>query len=380
MKAARADWDIVAILPRGSAPDLLGFLNEIGVRYELIDVRLDAGPAPTISRKLQRHWRRIHSEAVSVRHLMRYDLRSAVLHLEANPWQTWFYITTLLVRGANVFITMHNALPRHSRWREFLWKANMSYLALWPRFHLFTSNQDTKNKIGDWVPRSFWKNIRVTYTSINPEEIELARELATDRNELRDQYHIGADSFVVLSVGQFIDRKGRWVLLEAAKTVLQRAPDVRFVWLSPTVPSPEDSVAIESYGLGDAFRLILSSSVGSKRQDILRFFSIADMFALPSFVEGLPISLLEAMAMGIPSISTAVYAIPEAIKDHETGILIEPGDADALAERILELKNDQALRDRLAHAGRSYVLQSFDERVAAGIAIDAYSQCLSHER
>jgi len=110
----------------------------------------------------------------------------------------------------------------------------------------------------------------------------------------------------------------------------------------------------------------------------LRFFRIADAFTLPSFVEGLPIALLEAMAIGIPSISTDMNAIPEAIIDRETGIVIEAGDSDALAKRILDLKNNPSLRQRLSANGRAHVLENFDEREASRIAIDAYRECFAN--
>ena len=100
-------------------------------------------------------------------------------------------------------------------------------------------------------------------------------------------------------------------------------------WL-PSIPSREDQKKIDDFGLGSNFRLVLSDQIGVERIDVLRFFTIADVFVLPSFVEGLPIALLEAVAMGIPSISTNVYGIPEAIKHDETGLLVEPGDADEL--------------------------------------------------
>ena len=75
---------------------------------------------------------------------------------------------------------------------------------------------------------------------------------------------------------------------------------------------------------------------------------LADVFALVSFQEGLPISLLEAMALKIPCISTNVNAIPEAVKHLETGLLIEAGDAEKLAEYFLKLKADKELREKLA--------------------------------
>jgi glycosyltransferase involved in cell wall biosynthesis len=86
----------------------------------------------------------------------------------------------------------------------------------------------------------------------------------------------------------------------------------------------------------------------------------------------LPISLLEAMAMGIPSISTDVYAIPEAVKNLETGILIEAGNSDALAKAIGLLKEDNDLRRKLSQNGRTFVLENFNEKTVAEIVFENY--------
>ena len=79
------------------------------------------------------------------------------------------------------------------------------------------------------------------------------------------------------------------------------------------------------------------------------------------------------MALGIPSISTNVYAIPEAVIDGETGILIEPGDSDALAAAIEKLRNDEILRKRLGKNGQARVLKNFNEKNVAEIAYRAYA-------
>ena len=224
----------------------------------------------------------------------------------------------------------------------------------------------------------FWQNIKITYTGVNPVEIDEALHSEFDGNAVRSKFNIDETSFVVLCVGQFIDRKGRWVFLEAAKIALRENPDLKFVWLTPKLPDQDEVGRIAEYGLGDSFRLVLSSSVGSTRHEILRFFRIADAFTLPSFIEGLPIALLEAMAIGIPSISTNINAIPEAIIDGETGILIGADDSDTLYRRILELKNNTELRQKLSTNGRAYVIEHFDEREASRIAIDAYEECFAN--
>lgn len=375
MKMARVDWDILVVRPKESSPEIVKFLDEIGVKHEFIDTYLDLDPAPTIGRKLARHWSRIRSEIASYRFLRRFDLSQCILHIEISPWVSWMFLSALSMRGANVFVTLHNALPNFPAWRVMLWKIRMQFVSRLPGFHIFTSNEHAKNSFKGWVEAKFWEDIRVTYTTANPAEIDEVLKSEFDRNAVRRELNISEQQFVVLCVGQFIDRKGRWTFLEAAKLALKNDPDLQFVWVTPLLPSPEDTNRIEDYGLGDNFCVVLSSSIGSTRPDILSFFRIGDVFALPSFVEGLPVALLEAMALGIPSISTNITAIPEAIIDGKTGILIEAGDSEALADRILTLKADPQLRQRLSDAGRAFVLGHFDEREASRIAIEAYEEC-----
>jgi glycosyltransferase involved in cell wall biosynthesis len=80
------------------------------------------------------------------------------------------------------------------------------------------------------------------------------------------------------------------------------------------------------------------------------------------------------MAIGLPSISTNIFGIPEAIINEETGILVEPGDANGLAEALIRIHTDRDLRERLSNSGREYVMSKFDDRVAAAVATAAYHE------
>lgn len=375
MKEAKADWDILVILPQGSSPDIINFIEQIGVRYEFIDACIDDGPAPTIRRKIERQWRRIRAEIITFRYLEKFDLSKCILHIDLAPWQSWIFYVALGVRRANVFTTLHNAPGTQERWRRLIWKVRMQILSHVEGFHIFASNQHTKDAIRTLVSPTFWRNIAVTYTCVNPQQIVQTLASGRDPGLVRKEYGIGEDEFVVLTVGQFIDRKGRWVLLDAAKILKAKEEKIKFVWLGPEPLNEEDSRRISDYQLRDNFRFITSVEVGTTREEVLDFIRIGDVFALPSHVEGLPIALLEAMALGVPSISTSVYAIPEVIKNGETGLLIKPGDAAALAYAVMSMKNDVLLTNRLARAGSEYVLKHFDERIASQIAISKYQEC-----
>ncbi|MFN0140371.1 MAG: glycosyltransferase family 4 protein [Pyrinomonadaceae bacterium] len=375
VKEALPNWNVTVVLPRASSAELIGFIEQAGAQIEFLDFQADLAEAQTIRRKLQRHVRRVTVEIASFRYLLRHRLRDSILHIDFPPWQSWIFFAALSLRGANVFMTMHNALPNKPAWRVPIWKMRLQFVSRLRGFHILTSNKDTKDRLRGWVESKFWENIKVTYTCVNPPEIQRVLTSSFSKNEVREKHGIGASSFVVLCVGQFVDRKGRWVFLEAAKIVAADHRDVEFVWLAPKLPSEIEQARIDSYNLDARFRIVLSESVGSTHEDVLRFFRIADTFALPSFVEGLPIALLEAMALEVPSISTNVYAIPEACKHMETGIIIDAGDARTLADAVVQLKLDAQLRARLAKHGSSFVLANFDERVASSIALAAYEGC-----
>ena len=375
MKYAKDDWDVLAVLPVGSSRELLGFIQQEGIPYELIDAEVDMEAAPTLRRKLERQKRRILAEIRTFRFLSKFDLRSSVLHMEFSPWQSWILYSALCRRGANIFVTMHNALPNRPIWRVAVWKARLRFLSGFPSFHIFASNHDTRNKLKGWVRDAFWQKIKVTYTCVDPYQIRQAKAMPFDKRKVRRKFRISNEKCIVLCLAQFIDRKGRWTFLEAAKIVTDSNSDIDFVWVAPELPDAETNETISSYGLGDRFRIIKSSEAGATRIEILSFFRVGDIFVLPSFLEGLPISLLEAMAMGLPAISTDVNAIPEVIKDDQTGVLIPPGCPEMLAREIVALAADPARRDRLARAGQEYVLRNFDERVASGIAVDEYKEC-----
>ncbi len=381
IKEARKHFDIIVALPDASDPKIIRYLSELGVEHVLFKGRNDMGPAPTIARKVARRLRKMHSEWSMLRCLARLGLRDTIVHVDLLPHSS-LRALSWLARRTHVFITSHNALPPVSAKREALWKRQGRKIAKFPTFHVFCSNEHAKRYFSDHYPPELARRIEVTYTSINPAEIDEALQADFDREGWRRRIGIPVDAFVVLTVGNFIDRKGRWTLLDAASRITkdEAARDVYFVWLTPFLPQGEDAERVTSYSLGNRFQTVLSDTVGTERSDVLRFFRIADAFALPSFVEGLPIALLEGMAMGLPSISTNVYAIPEALKHEVTGLLVEAGDDKALADSISRLYSDAGLRDRLADAGRSYVVEHFDERAVAKKVVAAYKRALESDR
>ena len=152
----------------------------------------------------------------------------------------------------------------------------------------------------------------------------------------------------LLFLGRLEATKGVDELLQAAARLRARFPLLRLV-----IAGAGDVCAVEAragaLGIGDALELP-GWVVGERKQALL---GRASVFVLPSHVENMPVSVLEAMAAGLPVVATTVGAIPEMVEDGVTGLLVPPRDAEALAGAIETLLSDPQRRRRMGEAGRA---------------------------
>jgi len=136
--------------------------------------------------------------------------------------------------------------------------------------------------------------------------------------------------------------KGLYDTINAARLVLKQYKDILFVFVACS-NMKELGTFIEKEAMASHIKL-LGYLHGDEK---LRIFFESDIFILPSYGEGLPITILEAMAAGLPVIATSVGAIPEIIEDGKNGFLTEPGDHVGLAKKILKLARDIKLRQEI---------------------------------
>jgi alpha-maltose-1-phosphate synthase len=163
----------------------------------------------------------------------------------------------------------------------------------------------------------------------------------------------------LLFVGRKWERKGGPQLLEAFRVLRERHPDAE-LWI--VGPPPRDGEPGVSW-FGPIFR---DTPEGAARLDEL--FRAATAFVMPSLYEGFGIPFLEGMAYALPCVGTDTCAIPETVEDGVTGMLVAPGDARALAERLLELAADPARARALGAAGRERFVERYTwDRVAERI-------------
>jgi glycosyltransferase involved in cell wall biosynthesis len=147
-------------------------------------------------------------------------------------------------------------------------------------------------------------------------------------------------SFIVLFVGRICKRKGAYDLLAAISRIDN--PMMKFVFVGPYEDKEKFISELKRLKIENRCELI-GEIIGKDR---FTYFASGDAFVLPSYAEGLPVAILEAMYFGLPIISTTVGAIPEVIKK-ENGILIHPGDIAGLHRSIVQIYNDHDLRDQM---------------------------------
>jgi colanic acid/amylovoran biosynthesis glycosyltransferase len=163
-------------------------------------------------------------------------------------------------------------------------------------------------------------------------------------------------AFEVICVGRLVPAKGQHILLAAVAQLCSRGHILKL----RLVGDGPDRKALEA----SAKRLGIEDSVifeGAVNQDRIRdLYARANVFALASFAEGIPVVLMEAMAMEIPCIATWINGIPELIRDSIDGLLVAPSDVDGLASAIARLKDNAELRLSLGIAGRKRVMEKYD--------------------
>jgi len=161
-------------------------------------------------------------------------------------------------------------------------------------------------------------------------------------------------SRIVGAAGRLSPEKGFGVLIDAAALVAARDPAIGFVLFG------EGSLRGELAGRIQAAGLSANVVLAGFCQDLDRFIPFLDAVVLPSFTEGLPNIVLEALAASVPVVATAVGGTPEVIDDGKSGFLVDPGDAHALADRVLALFGCEEQRQAMGRYGRERVKRCFN--------------------
>lgn len=173
---------------------------------------------------------------------------------------------------------------------------------------------------------------------------------------VREKLGVDRAAPVVAIVAALRPEKNHELCLDAARRMTKRLPEARFLVIGDGPRRAALEALAAEYGIARQVAFLGS------RTDVPRLLAAADVFALTSHNEANPVSILEAMSVGLPVVATNVGSVAEAVCEGETGYLVPPGNADALAERLVELLEDPQRRAAMGIAGR--------ERVARRWSVD----------
>ena len=206
--------------------------------------------------------------------------------------------------------------------------------------------------------------------------IESSLYAATEEARARARQAIGAapGEVVVGSIANFKPQKGPLDFVEAARLARARDPRLRFVVAGDGELRPAVESAIARSGLAGCVQLL------GWRDDVPQLLAGLDVFLLTSLFEGLPRTVLQAMAASVPVVATDTGGVAEVVVDGETGRLVPPGDPAAAAAAIVALAADPGLRARLAAEARSRLTEEFDIRFMVRDLEDLYDDVLARSR
>jgi glycosyltransferase involved in cell wall biosynthesis len=196
-------------------------------------------------------------------------------------------------------------------------------------------------------------------------------------DSVRAEFGFDPEDPVVIFVGRLIREKGLPELLEALVLVRREFPRVRLLVVGATMMGPGNADGVE-VARRWAGRLKIEAAVRftGLRNDVERLLRAADLLVLPSHREGMPRSILEAMATGIPVVATDIRGCREEVVHGETGLLVPVGDPVRLAGAIVEILRDPVKREAMGVAGRRRALELFDEEKVLDRQVEVFQRLL----
>jgi glycosyltransferase involved in cell wall biosynthesis len=218
--------------------------------------------------------------------------------------------------------------------------------------------------IADGIPR--------VKTTVVHEGVDVERIVHLPPANVHAAFFLPTHAPIVGNIGALVPQKGQHHLIDAAAIVVRQIPDVRFVIAGEGELRPQLEDQIKRKHLERHVFL------GGFRADALELLKAFDLFALSSLHEGMCTSLVDAMAASKAAVATAVGGVPEVMTDGQTGYLVPAKDHDAMAQRIIELLQNEPLRRRMGEAALRRARERFTvERMVQG-TIEVYEQIRAH--
>lgn len=297
-----------------------------------------------------------------IRTLARVRPDAALIHASSSLsfLRDWVFMVAARVAGAKVICHYHGAA--HARFPScttrsgraigrLLMKAAQRVIVLGPSFQRAMGEAWKRNDLV-WVP--------------NMADVALFR----DPSAHTPAPWLAPGERAVLFVGRLSAPKGLYDLFDAIPRVIERHPEARFVLVGVAENDAREGVIrAEAARRGIAPRVTFLGSLEGR--DKAAAFVTSQMIVVPSWTEGFPLVIPEAMAAGLPIVASAVGAIPDFVEDGKDGFLVAPRNPPQLAERICRLLDEEGLRRRISERVRERAPREFTIELACGKVAEA---------
>jgi glycosyltransferase involved in cell wall biosynthesis len=206
----------------------------------------------------------------------------------------------------------------------------------------------------------------------NAVDVKRYGQSSVDKAEMRNRLGFSADDRLVAVVGRLHEQKGHCYLIEAMTTVVPRYPNVHALFIGEGHLRDELQAQAERLGLGQHVHFL------GRRHDIPDLLAVSELFVLPSLWEGLSVALLEAMAAGKPIVATSVSGTDQVVRPGETGLVVPPRDAQAIADATMRLLADPVQAQVMGQAARRRVTLSYGAQKLADEHLELYHRLLEN--
>jgi len=209
-------------------------------------------------------------------------------------------------------------------------------------------------------------------TTVIPNGIDISRFSGQERNLLlMNNFGLGENNFIIGNISRFDEQKNQKLIIQAAYYLVKKYPEMRFI----LVGNGEYLKRMMEYARGaNLGKYVIFTG---ERVDLEKLYSLFDIFVFPSFWEGMPFVLLEAMASGTPVICSSLPGLNEVVTNEFSALTINPNEMDDLFQGITKLYEDEELRVKLA--GNAFnTVQKFDEKKLISDYENVYTEVMKN--
>ena len=304
-------------------------------------------------------------------------LRPAVVHAFQGKAAAWGRIAArkekvpVIVGTIEGLGTLYSPGNKHGAIARNLYETLQRSACRFSHLTVFQNESDREYFVSRKI-ESLCKSTIIPGLGIRTEIFDPGRFTGRDRESLREGLQIPPGAPLITMVTRILRSKGVAEFAQAADLIRKRIPSAHFLLVGAV-----DTGAADAHNPLEIEALKQSVTLSGPRTDITEILAASDIFALPTqYREGMPRSLLEAMSMALPVVTTDVPGCRDAVEDGRSGIITPPAHAGALADAIARLLDDEPLRRELGKAARVRVIERYSLGKIAALTASHYRRLL----